>query len=65
MTEQQALALLGLVAYIVLAIIGYAAGASRGRGKAGCLLALFLGPVGWVIALLLPSNVSRYRRRRR
>lgn len=36
--------------------VGYIVGAWRGRGAGGILLALFLGPVGWLVATLLPPD---------
>jgi hypothetical protein len=45
------------------AIIGYLCGRGRGREVEGGILGLFLGPVGWLITLLLrpdlPPPLSR------
>ena len=38
------------------AAVGYAIGNPRGRGEVGAVLGLFLGVLGWVIILLLPST---------
>lgn len=36
--------------------IGYLCARKRGRGTAGFVLGILLGPIGWVIALLLPAD---------
>jgi len=48
-----------LLAAVVSGGIGYACGAGRDRGAAGFILGLWLGPLGWIIALLLPANLPR------
>ena len=52
-----------LLGLIVVAIglwtnlrVGYIVGAWRGRGAGGVLLALFLGPIGWLVAALLAPD---------
>jgi len=42
------------VSTLVSVLIGWAIGRQRGRGDAGAALGL-LGPVGWIIAALLPE----------
>ena len=44
---------------LLTGFIGYAIGNTRGRGGEGALLGIFLGPIGWVIALLLPATGSK------
>ena len=44
---------------IIMSLIGAAIGARRGRGEAGFLFGLLLGPLGWVIILIGPD----YRRK--
>jgi hypothetical protein len=43
---------------LVSMLVGYAIGRWRGRGGAGAWLGL-LGPVGWIIAALLPEEGRR------
>ena len=54
MTDPTAL-VVALAVWCASGMIGAACGSSRGRGAAGFMLGLFLGPLGWVVALLLPS----------
>ena len=64
MSEQDGLIIFVALACVVLNLfIGYCCGVGRGRGGAGILLAFMFGPVGWVIALLLPPNILMRRRR--
>lgn len=60
---------LGIVAValavaFLFAVIGAACGASRGRTGAGAVLGLFLGPLGWLLALFLPAPPRRHYSRR-
>lgn len=34
---------------------GYFIGNTKGRGPLGALMGLFLGPIGWVVVLLMPA----------
>jgi hypothetical protein len=65
-TGAEDLLLLGLVWALVCGGLGYACGAGRGRGGAGFMLGIFLGPLGWLLALFLPAAPGRmiYRARR-
>lgn len=40
--------------------IGFILGYFKGMPRVGFLLGLFLGPIGWGIALLLPSQNSKF-----
>lgn len=42
----------------ILGGIGYFIGDNRGRGPLGFLLGVLLGPIGWVIVLLLSPEVG-------
>jgi hypothetical protein len=44
-----------LLFVVVGPLVGAPLGGVRGHWVAGCFLGLFLGPVGWLIALLLPK----------
>lgn len=44
------------LAVAVLGGIGYACGSTKGRGPLGFLLGVLLGPIGWIIVLLLPHQ---------
>ncbi len=46
----------GVMFFFIL--VGWAIGRTRGRGDAGAALGL-LGPVGWIIAALLPEEGRR------
>jgi hypothetical protein len=41
-----------------MAAAGYFIGNTKGRGGLGVILGLFLGPIGWVIVLLLPAQTN-------
>ena len=43
--------------------LGYWIGSQRGRGGAGALLGLCLGPLGWLIAAVLPTTAALEARR--
>lgn len=45
-----------LLAVAVLGGIGYGCGSTKGRGPLGFLLGFLLGPLGWIIVLLLPHQ---------
>jgi hypothetical protein len=49
----------GIVCGCVLGLVGLTLGTSKGRGSAGFFLGFFLGPIGWVITLLLPETGVR------
>ena len=54
-----------IVGYIaVMAVVGYFCAATRGRGGVGAFLAVLLGPIGIIIALLLPPTRPRLRAHR-
>ncbi len=57
------LVIASLVFFIVYLGVGYELGAARGRGRAGFMLGLLLGPLGWCLALFLPPPID-YRRPR-
>lgn len=40
-----------LPAWVVVVLIGWAIGATKGRGAFGLVASAFLGPLGWVFAL--------------
>lgn len=44
--------------WLVWAVIGYVLAAERGRGAAGFLLSLVFGPLGIIMALMLPPGVD-------
>ena len=50
--------LIFLLGAIVSGVIGVFLGGSVNRGGAGFFLGLFLGPIGWIIVLLLPRETS-------
>jgi hypothetical protein len=50
-----ALALIVLGIPVALALVGLAIGQTRGWPGLGLVLGLFLGPLGWLIAFLLPD----------
>jgi len=59
---------LGIVGYIVgyvagMATLGYFCGRTRGHGAMGAVLGVILGPIGIVIAMLLPPPRPRYEYR--
>jgi len=39
--------------------IGYVIGKTRSRGSEGFLLGLLLGPIGWIITLLIPAGGAK------
>lgn len=43
---------------MIFAGVGAAVGGERDRPVAGLFLGLFFGPIGWIIAALLPPSVS-------
>jgi uncharacterized membrane-anchored protein YhcB (DUF1043 family) len=50
-----------LIGAIVSGVIGLFLGGSVNKGTAGFWLGLFLGPIGWIIVLLLPRETSNSR----
>ena len=54
----------GAILWFCSGLIGAACALSRNRTGAGFFLGLAFGPMGWVIALLLPSAYTPRRRRR-
>ena len=50
--------LIFLLGAIVSGVIGAFLGGSVNKGTAGFWLGLFLGPIGWIIVLLLPRETS-------
>lgn len=63
--ELQSLAEGLLVALVILivatfcALVGHSIGKPRGQGKAGAQWSFVLGPIGWIIAALLPEEGPR------
>jgi hypothetical protein len=53
--------LIFLLGAIVSGVIGAFLGGSVNKGTAGFWLGLFLGPIGWIIVLLLPRETSNSR----
>ncbi len=50
-----------LLCLVICPILGYMVGVQRGQGTLGLVLGLFLGPIGILIAVLLPAiRVSPY-----
>lgn len=47
-----------LVCFILFGAIGWLIGQRRGRPVAGLLWAMLLGPIGWLLMFLLPSQAS-------
>ena len=47
-----------IISAIIGGVIGLFLGASVNKGGAGFWLGLFLGPIGWIIVLLLPRETS-------
>jgi hypothetical protein len=45
-----------LIACFVMGFAGYFIGKTKGRGQLGCIMGLFLGPIGWVVVLLMPAD---------
>lgn len=58
MTDDQFLIYAG-VAVVVWTLIGLGIGAARGRAAFGLLLGFLLGPIGWLIVLILPKEGPR------
>lgn len=50
---------LALAYFVVFGSIGLLIGQRRGRGFAGLVWGMVLGPVGWLLMFLLPSAASR------
>ena len=48
-----------LVLWIVCAILGGMIGSSKGRGGAGFMLGLLLGPIGVIVAIFLKENDAK------
>ena len=44
---------------LMSAVIGAALGTTLNRVTQGALLGLLLGPIGWIILFLLPTETSR------
>ncbi len=42
--------------WALLAVVGYAIGQPKNQGAAGALAGLFLGPLGWLLAFMLPDQ---------
>jgi hypothetical protein len=47
-----------VIAGFICGVIGMFLGSSVNKGGAGFFLGLFLGPIGWIIVLLLPRETS-------
>lgn len=45
-----------VIIWVVCAFIGYAIGKNKGRGTAGAVAGLLLGPIGIIVALVLQEN---------
>jgi hypothetical protein len=45
--------------WLVVMLIGYVIGRARGRGGFGAFMGLLLGPLGWLIVLLLPRQGTK------
>ena len=46
-------------AVLLMGVIGSLLGSARGRGGFGFVVGILLGPVGWIIILLLPALGGR------
>ena len=44
---------------VLMGLVGYLLGNTRGRGGEGALFGILLGPLGWIIVLLLPSSGNK------
>lgn len=55
LTEIQWMVLWVTVILVCLSIIGGALGSLRGRAGFGAILSLLIGPLGWIIVLLMPG----------
>jgi len=47
-----------IIGAVVSGLVGVLLGSSVNRGGAGFFLGFFLGPIGWIIVLLLPRETS-------
>lgn len=45
-----------LIIFGVLGLVGYLIGNGKGIGGLGCLLGGLLGPVGWIILIVMNGN---------
>lgn len=43
-------------AWLFMGIIGWAIGKTKGRSSFGLVLGLLVGPIGWLIVMLLPAE---------
>lgn len=57
--EMLATLLVCILVASICACVGMFIGRTRGRGASGFWLGLFLGPIGWIITLLLPREGRR------
>ena len=52
-----------LFVWIAFGVIGGLVGGTRGRPNAGVVLGLFLGPLGWLLAMFLPGPLVAPRQK--
>lgn len=53
-----------VVIWIICGIVGAAILSGQNQAGTGCLLGLLLGPIGWIVALVMRSNANEDEARR-
>lgn len=52
-----------VIIFAVLALVGALIGQHKGRTGFGAILGFLLGPIGWLIVALMPSNEQQLKKR--